>query len=200
MPPGHNDQVTRSVHLYLRQSKFEFFRNDLVGIRKPLPVGKLRSIVEHDDFEADHFADLGDEEGDMPSPKDVCAGVWNDGLDINIHDAPADHSRVFGLFSGQIEMNGSGFLLFDDFHGFLPDFRFETPPTDGSEDFPIFLDQHLGADFSRRGPFCADDGGYGCVLPFFSFSDHQKNQTYPLPERVALVSEQKASKSVRDTA
>ncbi len=74
-----------------------------------------------------------------------------------VHHAAADLIFAIERFR-EVHGHDPGLAVFDDGHGFLPDFRFATATANGAEEGAVLADHHLRASLAGSAPPCA---GYG---------------------------------------
>ena len=100
-------------------------------------------------------------ERNVAGAKDVEERHGQNRLNEDFERTSADESGiVFGVLV-EIEAEGAGFFLRDDFAGGLPDFGFDAAATDGSGDGAVVANEHLCALKRGNGAARIDDGGHG---------------------------------------
>ena len=165
VPARDDHQVTRSVGLQFLERIFVSGVN-LVRHRKPFAIRKLFPVVNHPDAETRRMRRLGQGHRDVSSAKNIQRRLRQDGLDENLERAPANQPIVVAGLVVQVKGHLARRFAFQHVFRRRPDFRFDAPAADGSQDGSIFLDQHPRAFKARNGAIRMYDGRHHAALAF----------------------------------
>ena len=165
MASGRNQQIGGVVHRKFLEYLFPGIDVERIGLGKSIPTGVLDPVVDDRHLEANPLGHDGHTLAHMSGAENEERRIRKNRLHVNFHDTSAEKAAFFRVILGQIEAEQFGFLQAHDHQGLAADFRFGAAAADAAHLAPIFVDQHFGGVFSRRGTFSYHDGGKSAPAP-----------------------------------